>query len=43
MLVMAMAGKIDFGASDGTNGVMLWTSDGTPVGAERVKNLNPQE
>jgi ELWxxDGT repeat protein len=34
-------GRLFFTADDGTSGIELWVSDGTPAGTVRVKDINP--
>ena len=37
----AVGGRVYFGATDGSSGVELWTSDGTALGTRRIQDINP--
>lgn len=39
--LIAMGHKVFFHATDGTNGLELWMSDGTEAGTQMVKDINP--
>jgi len=40
-LIVGASDRLWFAANDGVSGSELWTSDGTPAGTLRVKDINP--
>ncbi|MCB0518183.1 MAG: hyalin [Lewinellaceae bacterium] len=40
-VIASYNGKLFFAADDGTNGVELWSTDGTDGGTQMVKDINP--